>query len=507
MNEQTRNCNFIMKKMQKISFHCLGFFFLFYFFGYSQQSNDTGYTDQYELPQGKIGEVVKKLITTVNSNDTLEVKSFVNRYFAKDFQNMAPMEVHQEYFLRIYRNSGGIIFNSIRSYNPPHPDETVVIVKNINFDSWQAFRILFNEDEDYLIKGINYIPARPPLNIGEIKVTKSDFLQITKDLIEKLCYKDVFSGTVLIAKGEEILFEKACGEASKRYHVANDINTKFNLGSINKMFTAVAIMQLVENGTIRLNDPIEEYVDESWLSSEITSKVTIHHLLTHTSGLGNYFNTTFWKGSRDLYKTIEDYKQLVNTDILNFEPGSRFEYSNIGMLLLGVVIEKSTGLDYFEYIRRNIYAPSKMENSDSYEMDQPVENLAIGYIPSNKNEYGWENNIYKHVIKGGPAGGGFSTVRDLHKFAVALVNQKLVSKSGLKQLWTDHYKSYYGYGFMVNTFSSGKVVGHNGGFPGLNSSFEIFLDGSYIVVVLSNYDAGASSLALKLNQLVLGLEN
>ena len=265
-------------------------------------------------------------------------------------------------------------------------------------------------------------------------------------------------------------------------------------------------MQLVEKGKLKLDDPISEYIDESWLPTAITDKVTIHHLLTHTSGLGSYFNNKYWDGSRELYRTVDDFKPLVQGDTLSFEPGDRFRYSNTGMLLLGVVIQQSTGQDYFEYIRQNIYKPLAMDNSDSYEMDQPVENLAIGYVPSNNN-YGWENNIYKHVIKGGPAGGGFSTVRDLHKFAVALIDEKLVSKPTLNQLWTDYYQSNYGYGFTVETTTDGKVVGHSGGFPGLNSSLEIFLDKGYIVCVMSNYDSGASPIAHRINQLIGRLKN
>ena len=146
----------------------------------------------------------------------------------------------------------------------------------------------------------------------------------------------------------------------------------------------------------------------------------MHHLLTHTSGLGSYFNDTYWNGSRELYRSVEDFKPLVKGDTLQFEPGERFSYSNTGMLLLGVVIQSATGQDYFDYIRENIYRPAGMNNSDCYEMDFPVENLAIGYIPAPGSPWKWENNLYKHVIKGGPAGGGFSTVEDLFRFAIAL---------------------------------------------------------------------------------------
>ena len=118
------------------------------------------------------------------------------------------------------------------------------------------------------------------------------------------------------------------------------------------------------------------------------------------------------------------------------------------MFLLGVVIEKVTGEDYFDHIRKAIYAPAGMTNSDCYEMDYPVENLAIGYSPDWKSPYKWQNNLYKHVIKGGPAGGGFSTVKDLHRFALALLSGKLVSPERMRDLmWTDFKGASYGYGF------------------------------------------------------------
>lgn len=334
------------------------------------------------------------------------------------------------------------------------------------------------------------------------KNSESEFIQETKRLVDKLCENNHFSGAILLAKGEDILYEDACGEASKRFHVANKINTKFNLGSMNKMFTAVAIMQLVDKGIVKLSDRISKYIDKSWLPNEITNKVTIHHLLSHSSGLGTYFNQKYIESSRELYRTIEEFKPLVKNEKLAFEPGERFQYSNTGMLLLGVVIEKATNQDYFEYIRQKIYKPTSMNNSDAYDMDQPVENLAIGYVPTTNNKYGWENNIYKHVIKGGPAGGGFSTVRDLHKFAIALTQGKLVSMSSLKLLWTDYYNSNYGYGFGVRILNNEKIVGHNGGFPGLNSELDIFLDQGYIIVVMSNHDRGAQPIARRVRELI-----
>ncbi len=463
---------------------------------------EISYNDESVMPAGKKGERIRSLIATVNSNDPDQISRSIKEESTEKFQKFAPMEEHINLFLNFSRQTGGIDFHSIRTYVPERKEETIVILKDRNFDSWRAFVIKFDKSENYLIDGLQFSIARTPSNVNEPNLSEKQFIQMTKEIIQRIYKRDIFSGTVLIARGEELLLEYACGEASKRFHVPNNMDTKFNLGSMNKMFTATAIAQLVEKGLLSYQDPISKYVDESWLPKEITSKITIHHLLTHTSGLGSYFNETYSKGSRELYRTVEDFKPLVKEEKPAFEPGKRFRYSNTGMLLLGVVIESVTGQSYFDYIRKNIYEPAGMKNSDSYEMDYPVENLAIGYSLDRKSEYGWQNNLFKHVIKGGPAGGGFSTVGDLHGFARALQTGKLVSVDSLKTLWKDHSGENYGYGFGVVQGPNGKVVGHGGGFPGINGQLDIYLDKGYIVAVLSNYDQGASPVAQKISQLL-----
>ena len=333
-------------------------------------------------------------------------------------------------------------------------------------------------------------------------VTEQDMLAEVATLMDRTCEQDVFSGSVLVARGDEALFTHACGEASKRFHVPNNIDTKFNLGSMNKMFTSTAVMQLVENGTIEVDDTLSKYLDESWLPREVTDRITIHHLLTHTSGLGSYFNQAYWNSSRELYRALDDYKPLVRDERLAFEPGTNWQYSNTGMFLLGVVIESATGDDYFDYIREHIYDRAGMDNSDCYDMDLPVENLAIGYDPAPTSAWGYENNLYKHVIKGGPAGGGFSTVGDLHRYAVALLSGDLMSEESLETMWTDHFGAGYGYGFGIQEGPNGKIVGHSGGFAGINSNLDIMLDRGYIVAVMSNYGGGAGPIASRIAELI-----
>jgi CubicO group peptidase (beta-lactamase class C family) len=356
------------------------------------------------------------------------------------------------------------------------------------------------------LAGLEFKVACKADQAGEALREEKELHRAIDEAVRQAYRRGLFSGTVLVARGKDIFYRHACGEASKRFHVPNNIDTKFNLGSMNKMFTATAVMRLVEEGRLSLDDTIDRYVDETWLPKDVTSRVTIHHLLSHTSGLGSYFNRRYEESSRQLFRRVDDYKPLIKDDRPAFEPGQRFRYSNTGMFLLGVVIESVTGGDYFAHIRSHIYEPAGMEHSDCYEMDYPVENLAIGYSPAPGSRWKWRNNLYQHVIKGGPAGGGFSTVKDLHRFAVALLEHKLVSRPSTELMWKDHSGSGYGYGFQVDNGPSGKVVGHGGGFAGINSNLEIHVDSGWIVAVMSNYNRGATPVARRIATLLAGLE-
>jgi CubicO group peptidase (beta-lactamase class C family) len=468
----------------------------------AQQPGEISYHDESMLPAGKKGEQIEKVIEAFNSNDPERVKRLVETEFTAEFRGMAPLAEHLNVFRQFYRETGGLDFHSIRTYVPAREGETVVILKDRNFDAWRAFTVWFDDSDEYRIAGIRFNDARTPTDVEEPRLSEAQALEEAARIVRRICERDAFSGTVLIARTDEVLFTHACGEASKRFHVPNDLETRFNLGSMNKMFTATAIAQLVERGVISYDDPISEYVDETWLPRQITDKVTVHHLLSHTSGLGSYFNDTYWNSSRELFRDVDDYKPLVVGDTLAFEPGERFLYSNTGMLLLGVVIENATGQDYFAFIRQNIYEPAGMQRSDSYEMDYPVENLAIGYDPDPSSEYGWQNNLYKHVIKGGPAGGGFSTVGDLERFASALMGGKLVSRESLETMWTDKSGAGYGYGFGIREGPLGRVVGHSGGFSGISANLSMFVDAGYVVAVMSNYGGAASPLAAKIQDLL-----
>jgi CubicO group peptidase (beta-lactamase class C family) len=462
---------------------------------FAQQPPASSFKDTPALPEGPTGARIKSVIEVINSGNADRVKRFLDTECTKAFREMAPVQDHISTVLGFLRDTGGIDFHSIRTYTPERSGATVVIVKDRILGGWWGLVFRFGGAPEFLVAGLSINSARPPAGIVEPPLTEKEAVAEIRALMAKVKKRDWYSGTVLVAKGANVLLTDFAGEASKAFHVPINLDTKFNMGSMNKMFTATAIARLVEAGKLAFDDPIAKWVDETWLPKDVTSKITVRHLITHTSGLGSYFNDVYEKSSRALFRKLDDYKPLIKDDRPAFPPGERFQYSNTGMFLLGVVIEKVTGTDYFEHIRKAIYAPAGMTDSDCYEMDYPVENLAIGYSPDFASPYKWQNNLYKHVIKGGPAGGGFSTVRDLHKFALAMLSGKLVSDSLRDTMWTDFKDAGYGYGFTVVQSPAGKAVGHSGGFPGINSQLDIYIDSGTIVAAMCNTDNGASPLA------------
>ena len=456
------------------------------------------FTDTKALPIGKKGEHIKALIAALNANFPATTRDFFAKHATPQFVQEVPMERNEEIFAARFRRTGGIDLRGIRTYKYAQP-ETTLLAQDRIFGSWYAVFIAFESGGEERITAIGSQKAKSS-NAGPL--TEAAFLAETRTMFARGCKSNFFSGTMLISRKGKTLTEGACGEASKRYHVKNNIDTKFNLGSMNKMFTAVAISQLVEQGKLKYNDTIDAFVDETWLPKEITRQITVHQLLSHTSGLGSYFNDKYWNSSRLLFREVNDYKPLVVGDKLQFTPGERFSYSNTGMLLLGVVIEKVSGKNYFDFVRDNIFKPAGMMNTDSYAMDDPIENLAAGYLPAEGKSGKWIDNTLMHVLRGGPAGGGYSTVRDLNKFAIALQIGKLLKPETLKLHWTDQSKARYGYGFQVSDMPEGKLVGHGGGFPGLNGQLDVYLRRDVVVAVLANHDSAASPLATRIGQLL-----
>lgn len=305
--------------------------------------------------------------------------------------------------------------------------------------------------------------------------------------LNKMATNDTYSGNVLIALNEEILLEKAYGYANLSHKVPNNVNTKFGIASMGKMFTAVAIMQLKEQGKLNFDDYVGEFLPD-YPNKTVKDSVTIHQLLVHTSGLSDFFNTKFELKAKHTVRTLEDYFSFFKDDSLLFTPGTKNSYSNSGYIVLGMIIEKLSATTYYDYVKQHIFTPVGMENTDCFETDSSIENLAEGYINLGKNNI-WKTSTYYKGARGSSAGGAYSTLGDLHKFAMALKKNILISNESLAIMTMDQNNNNYGYGFSLNRFNDFEVYGHNGGAHGVSAELDIYKNADYIVVTLSNRGA------------------
>jgi CubicO group peptidase (beta-lactamase class C family) len=452
-------------------------------------------------PDTPVGRRVAELMNLVNSFDRKATEAYVQANYAKAFIDAAPMDAHVGFIARAADMSRGVEFHGLQDATPHN---ATALFRSKLTGEWIAVIVAVEPNPPHLITGLGARPGKAPGPAAARKVSEADAVRELEAFVQKLADADFFSGTVLLAKDGKPVFAKAYGVANKDFNAPNRVDTKFNLGSMNKMFTAVAIAQLVERGKLSFDDPLAKFLPE-FPTKEDAAKIKIKHLLTHTSGLGNYFNQKFMESSRARFRTVDDMMTLVADEKLAFEPGTKWQYSNTGMLVLGAVIEKATGQSYFDYVRENIYKPAGMTNSDSYELDLVNPNLAVGYDKEpTDNGVRYRNNIFMHVIRGGPAGGGYSTVEDLLKFAVALRSNRLVGAEYVKQLLSpkpELSSPDYGYGFQVE--SDPRVAGHGGGFPGISSNLDMFLDGPYTAVVLANYGGASGPVVNKIRELVV----
>lgn len=438
-----------------------------------------------------IDDHVQAYLAAVNTDGETAAGAFRDKHIAKAFAESVPRAPFVGYFTNQRRVMGGLDLVELRMKDE-HSAE--LLLRDRLYGALHGVVLSFDETAEARVT--TFEPGPAPLWAAKAKahLTAGDVGAQTRALVDLGCRAGVFSGAVLVAKGDEVLSEAACGQANRRYGVANTPRTRLNLGSMNKMFTAVAVMQLVETGQVSLDDPLSKYADESWLPAEIAKAITIRHLLTHTSGLGSFLGSDFEKTSRRLYREVADYRPLVRGETPAFPPGTQFKYSDTGMLLLGVVIEQASGETYFNYVRGHIFGPAAMKDTDSWPMDEPTPDLAMGYGWAPRAPLGWRENTMAHVFRGMPAGGGYSTVGDLHRFARALQSGRLLSPPSLALLWTDNPPNNYGGGFMVNASAAGKVVGHSGIFSGISSQLEIYAEKGYIVAILGNQDYAAPGL-------------
>ena len=320
--------------------------------------------------------------------------------------------------------------------------------------------------------------------IAQNKVQKID------DLLKTYTNYQQFNGTVLVAEKGKVVYKKGHGMANMEWGIPNSPDTKFRIGSVTKQFTAALIMQLVEEGKVKLDGKITDYLPD--YRKDTGGKVTIHQLLNHTSGIPSYTNTKFFReDSRDFYK-VKDFVKKFSSGDLEFEPGSAFRYNNSGYFLLGAIVEKVDGKTYAESLKTRILDPLGMTNTGYDTHGTILKKRARGY---QKTPEGFENAPYLDMSLPYAAGSMYSTVEDLYKWDQALYQNKILSAKS-KELMFKPGKQNYGYGFFIaeqpigKTDKKVKVIQHGGGINGFNCLFTRVVDQNHLIVVLDNVALG-----------------
>jgi D-alanyl-D-alanine carboxypeptidase len=361
-------------------------------------------------------------------------------------------------------------------------------------DQFARVELTVAATEPHVITSLNLAAIPRPAEFPIARLAEDEAITGIKHVLRGAAAAGRFSGAVLIEKNGRVLFSSAYGLADRERGIPNTLRTRFRIGSMNKMFTAAAVLQLAEAGKVDLTAPVGGYL-VGYPNRDVAAKVTIHHLLTHTGGTGDIFGPEFQAHRLEL-RTLDDYARLYGDRGPEFEPGSRFGYSNYGYILLGVLIEKVSGQTYYDYVQAHVYEPAQMTATGSQPEQHPVPDLSVGYMkPPGTAEL--VPNTETLPYRGTSAGGGYSTVADLARFARALTGNKLLGPDSTRLLLAGKAElgsgAGYAYGFEDRRDAQGNgSVGHSGGAAGMNGDLRIYPESGYIAVVLANTDPPAA---------------
>jgi CubicO group peptidase (beta-lactamase class C family) len=422
-------------------------------------------------------------LAAFNANDRAKLVAFHDQYYPiKD----GMLSVDDELGFRA--QTGGFEIVKVESSTP---ERTELLVKEQASEQFARAMVEVEPAEPHRVRTFDLTAIPTP---AEFKphMTEAEALAALHAELEKRAAADTFSGAVIVAKNGAPIFAEAYGLADRDKQIKNTLDTRFRIGSMNKMFTAVATLQLVQAKKLALTDALAKALPK-YPNQNLAKKATIHHLLTHTGGTGDIFGPEFDKHRLEL-RTLADYVKLYGKRDLEFEPGDKMAYSNYGFLLLGVVIEAVSKQSYYDYVAKRVFKPAGMTSTSSPMEDKAKEpNRSVGYMRDPKA--GWQANTDTLPIRATSAGGGDSTVRDLLAFANALTSNKLLDAEHTKLLTTGKVEMgpgvKYGYGFMESVQDGRRCVGHGGGAPGMNGQLTICDDG-YTIVVLANLDPPAA---------------
>jgi D-alanyl-D-alanine carboxypeptidase len=450
---------------------------------------------------------LKEVIEVLNTGDYATIRAY---FEANSLQGVAGPPGSKTFswgvpqfsqILARYRDSRGLDLIRVTTL-PSDRDVVAGIVRNriTGDEEYLAVRV-----EAQAPHRITWLPGVDPQVVASwqlrrdasVAVTEQDRLQEIGSYLKRLRDADRFSGAVIIARDGKPVFAQAYGYADREKKIPNTLDTPFLTASMTKLFTGLAIGQLVEQGKLSYDDPLSKFLPDV-PDAESAKKIKIKHLLSHTSGLGwdfGYLGKAD-SDSPDRLRTIQAYMDLAERKPPAFEPGTKHSYSNMGFVLLGRIIEIITGQDYYDYMQKNVFAPAGAKSASfpilpangvavvpmayPYEGDFDVETLRLGYL----------NQLGKDAGRGSPAGGSIVSALDLIRLSNAMNSGRIVKPETLRLHSTAKPElgaKNYGYGFATKARRADRpLVGHGGNASGQCTEFGELRDTPYTIVVLSN---------------------
>ena len=443
------------------------------------------------------------LLQAINSGDTARVARYAERWYdPRHLEESGGVTRAVQRWMEVHALYGPLEVDSLVAADSM---QARAWLRGRLTRAWIDLRVVVDSAPPHLVTRLGLgRGVRPPFaEARRARVSRAELPTHLDGWMREMADGGYFSGAVAVRDAGGTVFEGAYGLADREARTPNAVRTCFDVASVGKMFTAVAVLQLAEAGRLDLDAPVGRYVPS--LPAQVGGRVTVRQLLEHSSGLGEL--GAGLDNAMAVTRTVPEMVRLLTDTTLAFPPGSRFAYSNRGFLVLGAVVEAVTGADYFQYVQDHVFRPAGMEDTGFFPHGSAVPHRAVRYSrypdlrggfipgpdrPSNANM----------DQRGGPAGGACASVRDLARFGEALLSGRLLSAASLAEMTRGRPEHPWGYG--VDLTGEPGSFGHRGAAPGARAHLWIYPRTRTVVAVLSNDDSGANLAGEYLRDIVAG---
>lgn len=425
------------------------------------------------VPDTPAGRFVSTFVHAYNSTAENELARYSRLYGRK-----TPPQT----WIDMHRMTGRFTPVRVTSSGPNH---VVVLLAAEHGDAfWQEMVSIDPADPMKVVDVTLQTVERPP-EFAIPRVSRSVLDGMMTRKLARDVAADRFAGSMIVQRHGKTIFQSATGLADRAAGARVTMDTKFRVGSANKMFTAVSVLQLVEQRKLALDAPVGRYIKD-YPNAELAKGVTIRQLLSHTGGAGDIF-TPEYEAKRLDVRTLADYVTLFGNRAPDTSKEGRTSYANYGFVLLGRIVEVVSGENYYDYVRRHIFAPAGMGGTGSLPEEVAVPRRSRGYLRDKDGKLA--DNAGTLPYRGSAAGGGYTTAADLLRFGNALRSGKLISPATLALATTpQHPDGWYGLGFWIEGEGPTRRWGHGGGAPGMNAAFRVYPGLDAVVVALANLD-------------------